>query len=99
MDSKLTKNGPPGALYECSKNGWTNDEIFLIWVKNFSDYSNPTAEKPVLLIPDNHGSHITLAAFQYCRDNHIVMLSLRPHSSHRMQPFDVTFFLAIVGSL
>lgn len=92
MDSKLTRNGPPGALYECSKNGWTNDEIFLVWLKHFSDNCNSTAEKPVLLILDNHGSHITLAAFQYCRDNHIVMLSLPPHSSHRMQPLDVTFF-------
>lgn len=92
MDNNLSRNGPPGALYQCSKNGWTNENIFLEWLNHFKNYCKPTAEEPVLLILDNHGSHITLQAYQFCRDNNIVMLSLPPHSSHRLQPLDVTFF-------
>lgn len=92
MDMKLTKHGPPGAVYECTKNGWTTEDIFMKWLKHFKHHSNPTKENPVLLILDNHGSHISLQTYEFCRENHIIMLSLFPHTSHRMQPLDVTFF-------
>lgn len=79
---KLTKHGPPGAVYECTKNGWTTEDIFMKWLKYFIHHSNPTKENPVLLILDNHGSHISLQTYKFCRENHIVMLSLPPHTSH-----------------
>lgn len=53
MDNKLSKNGPPGALYQCTKNGWTNENIFLVWLKHFFNYCKPTADEKVLLILDN----------------------------------------------
>lgn len=91
MDMKLSKNGPLGAIYECTKNGWTT-EVFLKWLKHFYHHSNPTGENPVLLILDNHGSHISLKAYEFCKEHNIVMLSLPPHTLLRMQPLDVTFF-------
>lgn len=60
MDMKLAKNGPPGAVYECTKNGWTTDEIFMKWLKHIQCHTNPIKENPVLLILDNHGRHISL---------------------------------------
>lgn len=92
MSNSLSKGGPPGALYHVTDNGWTNDEIFLIWLKHFTAHVKPNNEEPVLLILDNHGSHITLPAYNFCRTNGIIMLSIPPHSSHRMQPLDVKFF-------
>eukprot|EP00102_Acyrthosiphon_pisum_P025390 XP_016662600.1 PREDICTED: uncharacterized protein LOC107884617 [Acyrthosiphon pisum] len=47
MDMKLTKHGPPGAVYECTKNGWTTEDIFMKWLKHFKNYSNPTKENPM----------------------------------------------------
>ncbi|XP_022163930.1 uncharacterized protein LOC111029276 [Myzus persicae] len=92
MSNQLTKNGPPVALYQCTKNGWTNEEVFLEWLKHFNYYAKPSQEYPVLLILDNHNSHISMAAYEFCRSKHIVMLSLPPHTSHRLQPLDVSFF-------
>lgn len=54
--------------------------------------AKPTKDKPVLLILDNHFSHATLEAYTFCRENFITMISIPPHTSHRLQPLDVVFF-------
>ncbi|CAF4919927.1 unnamed protein product [Pieris macdunnoughi] len=89
---QLEKDGPPGAVYTCSHNGWTNSSIYIKWLRHFIDYSKPTTEQPVVLIMDNHNSHCTFEAWEVVKANHVVMLSIPPHSSHRLQPLDVTFF-------
>lgn len=88
----LQKNGPAGALYKCSDNGWINENLFLEWLVHFKQHAKPSALEPILLILDNHASHISLTIYEYCKVNHIHMLSLPPHTSHRMQPLDVSFF-------
>lgn len=95
---QLEKGGPLAAVYECTPNGWTTEQIFLKWLNHFKDFVKPTQEKPVLLILDNHNSHATLEAYNFCKKNNIIMLSLPPHSSHRMQPLDVTFFGPLKGA-
>lgn len=89
---QLERDGPPGAVYTCSHNGWTNENIFVLWLKQFIRHAKPTAEKPVLLVMDNHNSHATLEAWELAKTNHIIFLTIPPHSSHRLQPLDVTFF-------
>jgi hypothetical protein len=49
-------------------------------------------EHPALLILDNHSSHCTLEAYMFCKENRIVVVSIPPHTSHRLQPLDVTFY-------
>jgi hypothetical protein len=78
MTPLLEGNGPPGSLYKCSKNGWINEELFIQWLQHFKKYANPSETEPVLLILDNHGSHITLEAYDFCKENFITMLSLPP---------------------
>lgn len=92
MTPLLEKDGPAGALYTNSKNGWINEDLFVTWLKHFAAFAKPTQESPVLLILDNHSSHISLQAFNFCKENHITMLSIPPHSSHRTQPLDVSFY-------
>lgn len=89
---QLEKDGPPGATYTCSHNGWTNETIFIKWLRHFINHAKPTAEQPVLLVLDNHNSHCTLEAWELARANNVLVLSIPPHSSHRLQPLDVTFF-------
>ncbi|XP_065323820.1 uncharacterized protein LOC135930944 [Gordionus sp. m RMFG-2023] len=45
-------------------------------------------EKNVLLILDNHSSHCSISVINYCRSNGIVILTLPPHCSHKLQPLD-----------
>jgi len=61
-------------------------------VTTFQQHVHATVEKKVLLILDNHASHRTLEVNDYARLHGIVILSLPPHTSHKMQPLDKTFF-------
>ncbi|KAG8232483.1 hypothetical protein J437_LFUL012715 [Ladona fulva] len=52
-----------------------------------------TKESPVLLIVDGHSTDIkNLKLLEIARENCVVLLCLPPHTSHRLQPLDVTFF-------
>ncbi|KAF2899588.1 hypothetical protein ILUMI_06588 [Ignelater luminosus] len=46
----------------------------------------------VYFLNDNHNSHSTLEAYEFCKANYITMFSIPPHSSHHLQPLDITFF-------
>lgn len=92
LASNLEKNGPVGAIYSCSPTGWSNDALFLDWLQHFKKKVKPTQDEPVLLILDNHTSHISLQIYNFCKSNGIALLTLPPHTSHRLQPLDVTFF-------
>ncbi|KAH3986449.1 hypothetical protein HBH52_042050 [Parastagonospora nodorum] len=43
-----------------------------------------------LLIIDGHESHDSLKFQQYCKDNKIITICMPPHSSHLLQPLNIT---------
>ena len=51
-------------------------------------YARCTKERPCLLILDNHESHLSIDGLTYAKENGVVMLSLPPHCSHRLQPLN-----------
>lgn len=63
MTPLLEKDGPTGALYKCSENGWINENLFLEWLVHFKQHAKPSVDEPILLILDNHASHISLFSF------------------------------------
>lgn len=84
---------PPGTAFDLSESGWSNSEVFLNWLKHFVAFVKPTIENKVLLILDGHTSHTKdLSIIDYAKQNGIIMLSLPSHTSHRLQPLDVSFF-------
>lgn len=99
MTPLLERGGPPGSIYRCSKSGWMTEELFMEWLKHFKVAVHTSIEEPVLLILDNHSSHTSLNTYQFCKENGIHMLSLPPHTSHRMQPLDVTVFGPLKAAL
>ena len=72
-----------------------NTEPFITWLKHFRDFVKPTETDPAILILDNHILHCSLEAIMYARENFIVLLTLPPHSSHKMQPLDRCFFFPL----
>jgi hypothetical protein len=64
----------------------------MVWLKYFARHARSNIENPVILILGNHSSHCTLEAFKYCRENGIVVVSIPLHTSHRLQPLEVTFY-------
>ena len=52
----------------------------------------PTADSPVLLILDGHTSHTrNIDIIDLARQNNVQLLSIPPHSSHKIQPLDRSF--------
>ena len=99
MQASLERGGPNGSIYKCSKTGWMNEELFLDWIKHFKEHTGSTPENPVLLILDNHCSHISLNMYNYTREYGIHMITLPPHTSHRTQPLDLTVFGPLKNAL
>lgn len=49
-------------------------------------------EDIVLVILNNHVSHISLDIYNFCRRNGVLLLSLPHHTSYRTQPLDPRIF-------
>ena len=88
MDPELTKDAPEGSVFDAQPSGWICKESFLKWLKMFAQRVNPTEENPVLLIVDGHASHKELDVITFARSHNIHMLSLPPHTTHKLQPLD-----------
>ena len=80
----------PNSMFEVSESGWINQDIYL---KRFDFFINsvPPA-RPVLLIQDGHGSHISIELIEKARANDIHMQCLPAHTTHLLQPLDVGVF-------
>jgi len=91
---------PADWMIGVSQNGWTTDPIGLDWLKKlFDPYTKGrTIGTYRLLIMDGHGSHVTGDFDKYCTDNLIIVLCMPPHSSHLLQPLDVSCFSVLKRS-
>ncbi|KAG7300114.1 hypothetical protein JYU34_015655 [Plutella xylostella] len=83
---------PEGSLGVATKSGWINSSIFLEVLKHIHKKTCCCKENPILLLVDNHESHVTIEAVDYARDNGIIYMSFPPHTTHRLQPLDVGVF-------
>jgi hypothetical protein len=92
MSPQLQKGGPVGTIYSCSENEWINEDMLFHWIQHFKNCIIPTSDDPVFLILGNHASHISLHIRNYCRYNGIILVSIPRHTSHRLQPLDLTFY-------
>jgi hypothetical protein len=67
-------------------------ELFTKWF--FSVFvPNCGRTRPVLLIMDNHDSHISIPVVEKAIAENIVLLGLPGHSTHILQPLDVNVSL------
>lgn len=86
-------NGAPaGSEGDANPTGWMKAEHFLKFVKHFVSHVKPSKERPVVLLLDNHDSHLSIAALDYCKENGVTVLSFPPHCSHKLQPLDRSVF-------
>ena len=92
MTPLLMNDAPQGFKGCVSSSGWTDGSIFLEWLLHFQKATNSSRENQCILILDNHASHVFLPAINFARRNGIIILSIPPHTSHRLQPLDIPFF-------
>ncbi|XP_023312650.1 uncharacterized protein LOC111692771 [Anoplophora glabripennis] len=84
----FVRDGPVGCIGSGNASGWMQEEQFVIFLTHFQKYTNSSITQKVLLLLDNHSSHISIQALDFCKENGIVVLSFPPHCSHKLQPLD-----------
>lgn len=73
------------------QSAWMTIEIFVqLCLPFLIKHARCFRENPVLLILDNHCSHISLESVTPAKESGNVLLTLPPHISHRLQPLDKT---------
>ncbi|CAH2020531.1 unnamed protein product [Acanthoscelides obtectus] len=83
---------PAGSKGGASPSGWMNSQLFLPVLQHFVQNERPSKEHPKLIILDNHESHLGIAALNFAKQNGILLLTLPPHCSHKLQPLDLAVF-------
>lgn len=83
---------PTGSLGLATRSGWMTKELFPLVLRHIKEYSHCSKDDPILLLMDNHCSHISIETISYAKDNGIVVLTFPPHCSHKLQPLDVAVY-------
>lgn len=61
-------------------------------LKHFANFVKCSQENRVLLLLDNHKSHVNIRTIKFARGKGITLLTFPPHTSHRLQPLDVSVY-------
>ena len=85
----------PDWLYTTSENGWTSNNIGLAWLHQIFLPETARNGRPRILLLDGHGSHATIQFMWDCFTNNVHLYYLIPHSSHVLQPLDLSCFSAV----
>ncbi|XP_041350707.1 uncharacterized protein LOC121369719 [Gigantopelta aegis] len=88
----MIHGAPPGTLGIAYPSGWMTAATFLECLKHFERYVHCSKDNTVLLLLDNHESHVSLETIDFCRENGIVLLSFPQHCTHKLQTLDKTMF-------
>lgn len=95
LPDALMRGAPPGSIGAVSDNGWTDSKLFVKWLLHFVEITKASKDSPHILIVDGHNSHKSLDAVDLAREHGIIMITLPPHCTHKMQPLDRTFFKSL----
>ena len=91
MNDRLMRGAPDGSVGVPSPSGWMDTATFVKYLNHFIHHVKPRPSNQCLLILDGHVSHKSLQAVTLAKENCITMLTVPSHTSHRLQPLDVTF--------
>lgn len=86
--------GYPNTSYAATDNGWMQSDVFLNYFKT-SFLKAVGTERPQLLIYDGHSTHLSLNLLETARSEDIHIIKLPPHSSHLLQPLDISVFKSL----
>ncbi|KAM0714155.1 hypothetical protein Q7P37_009716 [Cladosporium fusiforme] len=84
----------PDWRFACSKKGYMNSAINMEWMRTvFEPLTRERANgKPRILINDGFETHESLEVLTFCFENNIILCRLPSHTSHKLQPCDVSVF-------
>ena len=88
----FVREGPQDCIGQCRKSGWINEELFLVYLEHLISRTRCSLDHKILLLLDNHESHISLRVIDKAKSSSMVMLTISPKTSHRLQPLDESVF-------
>ena len=81
-----------GTVGFATQNGWMTSEIFLDVVNQIRRFKLASRENPILLMLNNHDSHLSFNVIELAREDGIHIVTLPPHCSHKLQPLDISVY-------
>ena len=85
---------PAGSLGLACKSGWMSNDLFPKVLLHFIKRMHISSNNQALLLLDNHTSHISIEAIDKAKENGLILLTLPPRCSHKLQPLDVSVYAA-----
>jgi hypothetical protein len=95
LDQFDPQNPSQRCYFGASETGWTNDNMALAWLARFDQETCTNQYAKRLLLVDGHGSHVNRAFIDLALASGILVVVLPPHSTHRLQPLNVSVFRAL----
>lgn len=74
----MLEGGPYGTIGGANRSGWSNEVLFRQYIDHIIEQVKPSKKSPVLLIMDNHNSHISIPTTQKHREVGIILLAIPP---------------------
>lgn len=84
------------AYFASSPSGYTNEDLTFQWLTTTFDRATrkkaSNGNRWRLLWLDGHNSHINMRFLDWCNENRVFVAMYPSHSTHRLQPLDVSCF-------
>ena len=68
----MMRGAPPGSIGAANPSGWSNERTFSEFLDHFIAHAHPSKENQVVLLMDNHSSHISIDAIAKAKENGIL---------------------------
>jgi hypothetical protein len=75
----MLKGAPNGSAEAAHPSGWMTAENFQQFLEHFVHCVLCSPDRPVLLLLDNHDSHVSIPVIEYAKNNGVVLLTFPPH--------------------
>lgn len=94
QESWYSNTNAADAFFAVSDQGWTNSEIALEWLQRVFDPQTKSQAQNghQLLLINGYSSHTSYEFLEYCLQNKIIPFCMPSHSTHHLQPLDVSAF-------
>ena len=92
MNPQFLRGTMHGTTVLLQANGWMDHELFVETLKHLHERSYSSLENKIMLIMDNAECHMSIHAVEYAIQHGIVIVTLPPHTTAKLQPLDVSVF-------
>ena len=86
---------------KATKTGWSSEDIFIEWLREFASFISPTANphKAVLLIVDDSKTHLRRAIVGEAVKSGVHLVALPSHLTDVFEPLDLSVFKPFKAAL